>query len=127
MQPASGGSRRQRSSVPPHFYFAMGDDRDNSLDRRYRGFVPRENIIGKPLIIYWSYDTTTGRLADPAIGTDHILDLLQHFFTMHSTALGRNRLRIRRVSRRRHAGLPPSEIRPQLPRETGRRQGRRFP
>ena len=45
--------------VPPNSYFAMGDNRDNSLDSRYWGFVPRENIIGKPLIIYWSYDATT--------------------------------------------------------------------
>jgi signal peptidase I len=67
--------------VPPHSYFAMGDNRDNSLDSRYWGFVPRENIIGKPLIIYWSYETTTDRLADPTIGIDHILDLGQHFFT----------------------------------------------
>lgn len=67
--------------VPPQSYFAMGDNRDNSLDSRYWGFVPRENIIGKPLIIYWSYDTTTDRLADPTIGTDHIIDLFQHFFT----------------------------------------------
>ncbi|MEJ7609400.1 MAG: signal peptidase I [Bryobacteraceae bacterium] len=44
--------------VPPAGYFAMGDNRDNSLDSRFWGFVPRENIIGKPLIIYWSYETT---------------------------------------------------------------------
>src|SRR5262245_3753597 len=39
--------------VPPENYFAMGDNRDNSLDSRYWGFVPRENIIGKPLVIFW--------------------------------------------------------------------------
>ena len=47
--------------VPPESYFAMGDNRDSSLDSRYWGFVPRENIIGKPLIIYWSYDAPTER------------------------------------------------------------------
>ena len=41
--------------VPKDCFFAMGDNRDNSLDSRYWGFVPRENIIGKPVIIYWSY------------------------------------------------------------------------
>ncbi len=67
--------------VPPGSFFAMGDNRDSSLDSRYWGFVPRENIIGKPLIIYWSYDAPTERLANPMIGVDHILDLAQNFFT----------------------------------------------
>jgi signal peptidase I len=40
--------------VPEDSYFAMGDNRDQSLDSRYWGFVPRENIIGRPLLIYWS-------------------------------------------------------------------------
>lgn len=40
--------------VPQGYYFALGDNRDESLDSRYWGFVPRENIIGTPLLIYWS-------------------------------------------------------------------------
>jgi signal peptidase I len=67
--------------VPEGHYFAMGDNRDSSLDSRYWGFVPRENIIGKPLIIYWSYDAPTEQLASPNIGLDHIFDVALHFFT----------------------------------------------
>ncbi len=40
--------------VPPHKYFVMGDNRDNSWDSRYWGFVPRDAIMGRPVIIYWS-------------------------------------------------------------------------
>ncbi|MBI3693607.1 MAG: signal peptidase I [Acidobacteria bacterium] len=67
--------------VPPDHYFAMGDNRDLSLDSRYWGFVPRENIVGKPLIIYWSYDAPTERLQTPLIGIDHARDLATNFFT----------------------------------------------
>jgi signal peptidase I len=67
--------------VPPDSYFAMGDNRDSSLDSRYWGFVPRDNIMGKPLIIYWSYDAPTEALSNPTIGVDHLVDLLEHFFT----------------------------------------------
>lgn len=67
--------------VPPGCFFAMGDNRDSSFDSRYWGFVPRENIIGKPLIIYWSYDAPTERLATSSISLDHAVDLAQNFFT----------------------------------------------
>jgi signal peptidase I len=67
--------------VPPGMYFAMGDNRDNSLDSRYWGFVPRANIIGKPLLVWWSYDAPTERLADPnIISIDHLADLAKNFF-----------------------------------------------
>ena len=40
--------------IPENNYFVLGDNRDDSQDSRYWGFVPRENIIGRPLMIYWS-------------------------------------------------------------------------
>ncbi len=67
--------------VPPGVIFAMGDNRDSSLDSRYWGFVPRDNIIGKPLVIYWSYDAPTEALADPSISITHLVDLVLHFPT----------------------------------------------
>jgi len=65
--------------VPPENYFAMGDNRENSLDSRYWGFVPRENIIGKPLVIFWSYDAPTEEWAGDS--GSHYLDLAKNFFT----------------------------------------------
>jgi signal peptidase I len=78
---AKGSIAVREIVVPDGHYFAMGDNRDSSLDSRYWGFVPRENIIGKPLIIYWSYDAPTDRLASADIGLDHIMDLAQNFFS----------------------------------------------
>ena len=67
--------------VPPNCYFAMGDNRDSSLDSRYWGFVPRDNIIGKPLIVYWSYDASTEDLSSPGLTLNHMVDLIEHFPT----------------------------------------------
>lgn len=43
--------------VPSNSYFAMGDNRDVSYDSRYWGFIPRSNVIGRPMFIYWSFVT----------------------------------------------------------------------
>jgi signal peptidase I len=69
--------------VPQSQYFAMGDNRDNSSDSRYWGFVPRENVIGKPFLIYWSYRASTEDLtgASPGSMLTHFVDLGEHFFT----------------------------------------------
>jgi signal peptidase I len=44
--------------VPPDSYFGMGDHRSVSLDSRYWGFIPRQNIIGRPMFIYWSFEAS---------------------------------------------------------------------
>jgi signal peptidase I len=69
--------------VPRNQYFAMGDNRDNSSDSRYWGFVPRGNIIGKPFLIYWSYRASTKDLTGESVVSilTHFIDLGQHFFT----------------------------------------------
>jgi signal peptidase I len=43
-------------TLPDDAYFVMGDNRDNSNDGRYWGFINREDVIGKPLFVYWSYE-----------------------------------------------------------------------
>jgi len=48
--------------VPPGKIFAMGDNRLESLDSRYWGFVPRENILGRPMFVYWSFKTPSDQI-----------------------------------------------------------------
>ena len=65
--------------VPPEKYFAMGDNRDHSLDSRYWGFVPRDNIMGKPVLIYWSYDAQGDWLMRSFLSLDYLKDLSRNF------------------------------------------------
>jgi signal peptidase I len=51
-----GYIRNDGLHVPPGYLFTMGDNRDNSLDSRFWGFVPLENVVGEPWFVYWSYD-----------------------------------------------------------------------
>jgi signal peptidase I len=54
--------------IPPGMYFMMGDNRHNSLDSRYWGFVPRENIVGRPLFNYWSLKSSEDQYTQTGIG-----------------------------------------------------------
>ena len=70
-------------TVPPNQYFVMGDNRDNSQDSRYWGFLPRENVKGKALVIYWSYEAERGDYQEDGAGATMkgLASVFVHFFT----------------------------------------------
>jgi len=70
-------------TVPAGHYFMMGDNRDNSQDSRYWGFLPREFIKGKALVIYWSYDSDSDDYVEAGLvgGVKRLFSVVTHFFT----------------------------------------------
>jgi signal peptidase I len=69
--------------IPEGNYFVLGDNRDDSQDSRYWGFVPRENIIGRPLLIYWSSASAGNDLSgSPSVGDRlfHLAYAVTHVF-----------------------------------------------
>ena len=69
-------------TVPPGQYFVMGDNRDNSQDSRYWGFLPRHYVKGKALVIYWSYDAGIESAETGAGATiKQLFSTVTHFFT----------------------------------------------
>ena len=69
--------------VPPGKYFMMGDNRHHSADSRFWGFVPRENIVGRPLFNYWSFKAEDGQYEQTGLGNKAawLAHVALHFFT----------------------------------------------
>ncbi|HSK08356.1 MAG TPA: signal peptidase I [Vicinamibacterales bacterium] len=70
-------------TVPPGQFFVMGDNRDNSQDSRYWGFLPREHIKGRALMIYWSYESRSEDYLETGIAASikRLATVVAHFFT----------------------------------------------
>jgi signal peptidase I len=70
-------------TVPAAQYFVMGDNRDNSQDSRYWGFLPRGHVKGKALMIYWSYESGREDYIDEGLGASikRLGSVVIHFFT----------------------------------------------
>ena len=68
--------------VPPDSYFGMGDNRDVSYDSRYWGFIPRENLIGRPMFIYWSFETPPNQYQKTEVSQrlSFLAKVVIHFF-----------------------------------------------
>lgn len=74
-------------TVPPGHILAMGDNRDNSLDGRYWGFLPMDHLRGRPFMVWWSFkegdtDEANGRVPEgPGDVASDYIDTARHFFS----------------------------------------------
>jgi signal peptidase I len=68
--------------VPPDSYFGMGDNRNVSLDSRYWGFISKEHLIGRPMFIYWSFETPEDQYQQREFGQrlSFLAHVVIHFF-----------------------------------------------
>jgi len=69
--------------VPPGMVWAMGDNRTESLDSRYWGFVPVENIMGRPMFVYWSFETPAEEENKTSVGEriSFMFHIVTHVFS----------------------------------------------
>lgn len=82
MQELSSHVEGEDLVIPPDSYFGMGDNRDVSYDSRYWGFIPRKNVIGRPMFVYWSFITPPDQYEMRSAGDrfGFLAHIIIHFF-----------------------------------------------
>jgi signal peptidase I len=68
-------------TIPADQYFVMGDNRDNSQDSRYWGYLPRSYVKGRALMVYWSYEAEPERYREGSDGLRGVISAVPDFFT----------------------------------------------